>query len=110
MSAVYSVHIEGQPHTSKNGLHYTKQNVVAFQGRVRVEADADDFFGGPESKPYKSHIMTNPTWGSLFRCFKAQIKTTRDYHHVFLEGARLVRREVDKNGVSYGVVELLTGS
>lgn len=110
MSAIYSVHIKGTPSITRDGIQYTKQNVVAFNDRVRVVGYADDFFGGKESKPYRSKIMTNPTWGQLFRVFKSQMKKTRDYHHAFLEGARIVRREVDKDGVSYAVVELLLGS
>lgn len=110
MNAIYSVYIEGKPYTSRDGLEYTKRSVVAFEDRVRVVAYADDFFGGDESRAYRSRIMVNPTWGQLFRVFKAQMRKTRDYHHAFLEGAHIVRREVDKDGVSYAVVELLTGS
>lgn len=110
MSAIYSVHVKGQPFTLRDGIQYTKQNVVAFHDRVRVVAYRDEFFGGDESKSYRSRILVNPTWGQLFRVFKSQMKKTRDYHHAFLEGARIVRREVDKDGVSYAVVELLTGS
>ena len=107
---MYSVHIKGTPTITRNGIEYTKQNVVAFHDRVRVVAHADDFFGGDESKSFRSKIMTNPTWGQLFRVFKSQMKKTRDYHHAFLEGATILRREVDKDGVSYAVVELLLGS
>lgn len=110
MSAIYSVHIEGQPSVRRSGLAYTKQNVVAFRDRVVVEAPADGFFGGDKSRRFRSRLMVNPTWGRLFRTFKAQIKATKDYHHCFLEGARVKRREVDANGESYAVVELLTGS
>lgn len=110
MSAIYSVHIKGKPSYWKGDIEYTRQNVVAFEDRVVVEGHADDFFGGDESRGYRSRLMVNPTWGRLFRVFKTQMKHTRDYHHAFLEGARVVRREVDKDGVSYAVVELVTGS
>ena len=117
MHAVYSVHIKGTPTVRKyysvyDGDYYevTKQSVVAFEGRVRVVAYADGFFGGDESRAYRSRILVNPTWGTLFRVFKSQMRKTKDYHHQFLEGARIVRREVDKDGVSYGIVELVTGS
>jgi hypothetical protein len=110
MSAIYSVYIKGKPFVRRGDLEYTKQSVVAFEDRVRVEAHADDFFGGDESRAYRSRIMVNPTWGQLFRAFKAQMRQTRDYHHQFLEGARVVRREVDADGVSYAVVELVAGS
>ena len=110
MSATYSVYIKGKPFIRRGDIEYTKQSVVAFEDRVRVVAYADEFFGGDESRSYRSRIMVNPTWGQLFRVFKAQMRKTRDYHHSFLEGARVVRREVDKDGSSYAVVELMAGS
>jgi hypothetical protein len=108
--ATYSVYIEGQPFTERDGIRYTKQNVVAFHDRVRVVGYQDGFFGGDESRAYRSPIMVNPTWKKLLGCLSSQMKKTRDYHHCFLEGARIVRREVDSDGVSYAIVELLTGS
>ena len=105
MSCIYSVHVSGKPSVVKNGIRYTKQNVVAFEGKVRVIAYRDDFFGGDESRSFKSKVLVNPTWGSLFRVFKSQVKATRDYHHAFLEGARVVRQEGDVK-----IVELSLGS
>lgn len=101
MGAFYSVHIQGTPTVKKNGIEYTKQNVLAFEGKVRVVAD--DFFGG--RRAFRSRVLKNPTWGSLFRVFKTQIKRTQDFHHVFLEGAHVIRKEGDVK-----IVELLTGS
>ena len=108
--AIYSVYIEGKPFTERDGIRYTKQNVVAFHDRVRVIGYRDEFFGGDESRAYRSPIMVNPTWKKLLGCLSSQMKKTRDYHHQFLEGARILRREVDSNGVSYAVVELSLGS
>lgn len=108
--AIYSVYVEGQPFIERDGCRYTKQNVVAFHDRVRVVGYPDEFFGGDRSRAYRSRIMVNPTWKALLGCLSAQMRKTRDYHHQFLEGARIVRREVDKDGVSYAVVELITGS
>jgi len=108
--AVYSVYVPGTPAFTRNECKYTKQNVVAFHDRVVVVAGADGFFGGSESRSYRSRILTNPTWGTLFRVFKSQIKKTRDSHHCFFEGAQIVRREVDKDGVSYAIVILHAGS
>lgn len=108
--AIYSVYIKGQPFIERDGIRYTKQNVVAFCDRVRVVGYRDGFSGGDESRAYRSPIMVNPTWKKLLGCLSSQMKKTRDYHHCFLEGARIVRREVDSDGVSYAIVELLTGS
>lgn len=106
----YSVHVPGTPTITRNECEYTKQNVIAFHDRIRVEAEEDGFFGGAESRPYRSRILVNPTWGTLLRIARSQQKKTQDYHHSFLEGAMIVRREVDKDGVSYGVVNLILGS
>ncbi len=106
----YSVYIKGKPYVVRNGIEYTKQNVVAFEDRVVVEASADEFFGGVESRAYRSRVMDRPTWGQLLRCAESQVKRTKDYHHVFLEGAEVVRREVDKDGRSFAVVYLHMGS
>jgi hypothetical protein len=105
MSAIYSVHIKGTPTVKKNDIKYTKQNVLAFEGKVRVVAHADDFFGGEESRAFRSRVLENPTWGTLFRVFKSQMKRTRDYHHAFLEGARVVGTDGEVK-----IVELLLGS
>lgn len=105
MTCIYSVHIQGTPTVVRNDLEYTKRNVVAFEGRVRVVAHRDDFFGGDESRSFRSRVLENPTWGTLFKVFKSQVEKTRDYHHAFLEGARIVRREGDVQ-----IVELQLGS
>jgi hypothetical protein len=108
--AEYSVHIKGTPTTKKNDCEYTKQNVVAFTGKVVVVAYADDFFGGDESKNFRSRVLTNPTWGSLFRVFKSQMKATKDQHHCFLEGARVICTKKNTKGEMYREIELVLGS
>jgi len=108
--AFYSVYVPGTPFHEKDGCKYTKQNVVAFHDRVRVVGPRDPMWGGDESREYRSRIMVNPTWRQLLRCLSSQMKKTKDFHHQFLEGAHIVRREVDKDGVSYAVVRLITGS
>ena len=108
--ARYSGHIKGTPTVTRYvggyPFKYTKQSVIAFHDRVKVVAYKNEFFGGDESKGFKSRMLVNPTWGKLFRVFRNQMRKTQDFHHQFLEGARIVRREVDKDGVSYGIVEL----
>lgn len=63
---------------------------VAFVGWCCVEADEDEFFGGPDSQPYRSRGLNNPTWEVLMKCAKAQAKKTLDEHHVFVEGYEVV--------------------
>jgi hypothetical protein len=74
-------------------------------GRARVEADADDFWGGKASRPYRSKVMTNPTWGALMDCAEEQAKKTRDRQHVFVEGVEFLRRDGDVT-----VIRLVLGS
>lgn len=68
------------------GINTMKRNVVAFSGKCVVVAEADLFFGGEYSKPYRSAVLKNPTWGRLFQCAKAAQKKTLDLHHAFFEG------------------------
>lgn len=66
---------------------------VAVVGQTRVEADADEFFGGKHSRPYRSRVMTSPTWGDLMRCAEEQAAKTLDEHHVFVEGIEFLRKD-----------------
>lgn len=84
----------------------TSQAEVAFEGKCRVVALADDFFGGDDSRKYRGPVIENPTWRKLFGEAKRSQKVTRDYHHDFFEGA--VVAKVDANGVK--VIRLLLGS
>lgn len=68
-------------------------DTVVCRGAVRIEAEADEFFGGPDSRPYRSRVMASPTWGDLMRCAKQQAKKTLDEHHVFVEGIEFVRKD-----------------
>ena len=94
----YSAQISGVP--AKKVL-----SLVAFNGACRVEAQADQFFGGSESRPYVGDVIESPTWRRLYHEAQAQQLATRDVHHEFFEGARIVR-VVD--GIR--VIELLLGS
>ena len=80
-------------------------DAIAVFGPTRVEADADEFFGGKESEPYQSEVMRSPTWGDLMRCADEQAKKTRDEHHVFVEGIEFVRKDGN-----VAVIRLVLGS
>jgi hypothetical protein len=69
------------------GCANLKQNIVAFEGKYVVVAEADEFWGGEKSQRYQSSVLLNPTWAVLYRCAKAQQKRTKDLHHSFFEGA-----------------------
>jgi hypothetical protein len=76
---------------------------IAVTGKVRVVAAADDFFGG--GTDYKSDILTSPTWRELMGVFAAQMATTFDVHHAFLEG--IINRRVEDD---VKVIEFALGS
>lgn len=71
----------------------TGMEATAVVGPTRVEADADEFWGGKASKPYRSKVMASPTWGDLMKCAAEQAKKTRDQQHVFVEGIEFLRKE-----------------
>jgi hypothetical protein len=59
---------------------------IAAKGKVILVGFADDYWGGNESKDYRSEVLENPTWLQVAVCANAMIKTTKDTHHCFLEG------------------------
>ena len=75
-----------------------------------VVAPADDFFGGPDSKPFRSRLVNSPTWEQLFRIFRRQIIATGDIHHIYLEGVQDKGPKVTPDGRIYHELELITGS
>lgn len=68
---------------------------IAAKGKVVLVQEADEFWGGPSSKPYRSPVLENPTWLQVAVCANEMIETTRDGHHVFLEGLYKGKREGD---------------
>ena len=90
----------------KGDIRYWKRNVVACTGTCIIIARRDASFGGDESKPYRSHPISNPTWGELFERAKAQQKRTRDLSHCYFEGYRKVGHT--KKG--HTLIQLVLGS
>lgn len=72
-----------------------KKNVIAYKGKARVQVEADDYFGGSDSQPYLSRVLTNPTYGTLFNHAKKAQQMTKDFHHVFFEGIWVYTMEDD---------------
>lgn len=82
----------------KNGrliYHTVSRSEIAVEGKVRFIALRDQFFGGPDSREFRSPVLTNPTWGRVFTQFERAMRTTRDMHHAFLEGVYPVTADVD---------------
>lgn len=79
--------------TDDNDVPLDNLDEVAVKGRVYIIADRNEFYGGIESKDYRSWELINPTWLDVCVCAEAAIRATNDHHHVFLEGLDLVGEE-----------------
>jgi len=89
--------------TSSYGVTYVSQSEVALQGKVRVIADADPFYGD-DSKPYRGRVLTNPTWRAIKGQAQRMLDRTKDYHY-FLEGVQVAGQDGDVQ-----LVRLVMGS
>lgn len=78
---------------------------IPLGGMLQFSADRDEFFGGNKSEPYLSPVVDSPTWLKICQLCNQQIKITRDFHHVFLEGITIKDR---KDGVI--MMEFILGS
>jgi hypothetical protein len=76
-------------------VEYIKQSVVAFEGKCRVVAMKDTFWGGDDASSYLGPVLENPTWKALFGQAKRQQLRTKDFHHSFLEGYSIVKKDGD---------------
>jgi hypothetical protein len=87
-----------------------KNKHVPIEGPVVFVARADDYWGGEHSLPYRSKVVENPTYRSLFNAAKASQKYTRDMHHSFIEGVGIKGREKLPDGREATVLEMYFGS
>ncbi len=78
---------------------------IAVEGKVKFVAKRDQFYGGNESKDWESEIINNPTWLDVCVLANNMVQTTKDFHHIFLEGVSVLKREEDLN-----IAELMMGS
>lgn len=70
----------------KNGHLVIKKSAIAYEGKCRLKAEANDYFGGEDSQTYLSRVLVNPTYATLFKHAKKSQEYTKDYHHDFFEG------------------------
>jgi hypothetical protein len=87
-----------------------KQTLIAFHGACQVVASADSFFGGEDSKPFKSKVLINPTWRRLYGVAKQQQKKTLNMHHDFFEGYYERGEDIIIDGKPVRIIELALGS
>jgi hypothetical protein len=99
--AIYSVSppkgkrgVSKKDDSGRHMYYVADKNSVAIRGDCILLGERDDFFGGKESKEYRSGVLHNPTWGDVFEHFRKSIPVTRDAHHCFLEGVYRYTRNV----------------
>ena len=86
--------------TDKAGLPLDNLDDVAIVGLAVIVADAaDELFGGPDSKPFESRELFDPTWLDLCAILDQQIDCTRDQHHVCIEGVEKIGEATIKGEV-----------
>jgi hypothetical protein len=90
-----------------HGFPLVSQSEVAIEGRVRVVAPADGFFGNGRS--YRGPVLENPTWRAIRGQAGKAAKRTGDLHHVFLEGIHVTGTENDELG-PVKIIGLVMGS
>ncbi len=79
--------------TLDNDVPINNLHEVAAKGRVQLVHLKNPYWGGPESKSYRSEVLKNPTWLEVCVHANRMIEATGDYHHVFLEGLEYVATE-----------------
>ena len=85
---IYSVYETGEDSEAGEGLPIDNLDEVPFKGTYIVKGTYHDFYDGSgKGETYISDPITDPTWLQLCVLANDCINTTRDYHHVFFEGA-----------------------
>jgi hypothetical protein len=69
---------------TKEGIPIDNLDEIPMQGKIMLVDDGSDFYGSGEA--YKSKTLDSPTWLELCVAANEMICTTKDKHHVFLEG------------------------
>ena len=70
-----------------------KPQALAFEGLCIVEASRTEYFGGIDSKSYRSDVIANPTWMQLWFICASQAEKTRDFYHTNIVAAHVIRTE-----------------
>jgi hypothetical protein len=78
---VYSAYDEDE-----DGVPVDNLDEVAVRGKCVLVGPANEYFGGPRSREYRSGVLEDPTWLQVAVHANAAIAVTRDRHHLFLEG------------------------
>lgn len=72
-------------------------------------AHGDKFFGGEESKDYRSRVYDSPTVADLIEAAEESVDVTKDRQHIFLEGYEITADQ-EPQGENVGEIAILFGS
>jgi hypothetical protein len=79
---------------------------VPITGKVKiVDGPHEHCWGRKPGSVFESEVMESPTWLELAVQMDFMIREVKDFHHVFLEGVKVVRKEGDVS-----VCRFITGS
>jgi hypothetical protein len=83
--------------TRSDGIEYSIDSVnlcdIFEEGKIKiVYQDTTEYWS---TTPYESPILINPIWYAILKCAHDGIMVTRDYHHIYLEAIRFVKKEDD---------------
>lgn len=73
--------------TDKNGIPINNLDNIAVKGNVKFYQKKNKLYG-ENSKDFESKIIKNPTWFDIILLANDMIHTTKDNHHIYLEGIK----------------------
>ena len=73
--------------TDKNNIPINNLDDIAVKGSVKFYQKKDKLYG-ENSKDFESKIIKNPTWFDIILLANDMIHTTKDNHHIYLEGIK----------------------
>ena len=69
---------------TEEGIPIDNLDEIPIEGKIMIVEMGSDFYGSGDS--YKSKTLDSPTWLELCVAANEMMFTTKDLHHVFLEG------------------------
>lgn len=73
--------------TDKNNIPINNLDNIAVKGNVKFYQKKNKLYG-ENSKDFESKIIKNPTWFDIILLANDMIHTTKDNHHIYLEGIK----------------------
>ena len=81
--------------TKSDGVEYEIDSINLYdtfeEGKIKiVYKDTTEYWS---TTPYESPILIDPIWYAILKCARDGIVVTGDYHHIYLEAIRFVKKE-----------------